>query len=262
MIRNTLLIAAAALLFVGAAQADIVSDLQEYWTLDGNANAALNATFNATFTGDTETYVGGKFGQGIDLERDGALDYLTVGGVGNEFDNVAGSVSISLWFTTESLATQWQAIVASGEGSAWRIARNNNTTGAAYAGGVGDISGGDISTAGFHHIVAISEAGVETRLWVDGVKVSTGGVPNLTSDGNDDAPIMIGNNPDNTGRAWDGIIDDVAIWSTALSDAEVASIWNGGAGASIASLVPEPATMFIMMAAGLPVLLKRKRKSR
>ena len=48
--------------------------------------------------------------------------------------------------------------------------------------------------------------------------------------------MQIGGNPDAGGRQWLGIIDDVAIWDRALTDAEVADIYNGGTGASIASL--------------------------
>jgi hypothetical protein len=249
---------AVGILAVGTARADIASDIQEYWTLDGNANAALNPTFNATFTGDAETYVPGKFGQGIDLERDGVLDYLTVGGVGDEFDHAGGDVTISLWFTTENLEVNWQALIANGEGDAWRLARRGGTTESAYAGGAPDIYNGDLSTEGFHHIVGISEAGVEMRLWLDGVKV-TGDAPILGDDNDNDSPMMIGNNPDRTDRAWDGIIDDVGIWSTALTDDEVLAIWNDGAGASIASLVPEPSTAALSLL-GLAALLLRRRR--
>ena len=125
MISKTLSIIGITMLVAGASQASIVANLQEYWPLDGNANATQDPTFNATFTGDVETYVAGKFGQGIDLERDGIQDYLTVGGVGDEFDHVGGSVTVSLWVSTESLATGWQALISNGEGSAWRLARRD-----------------------------------------------------------------------------------------------------------------------------------------
>ena len=99
---------------------------------------------------------------------------------------------------------------------------------------------------------------METRLWVDGVKV-TGGVPNLGTDNDNDSNMMIGNNPDNTARGWDGVIDDVAIWNTALTDEEVLSIWNNGAGASIASLVPEPSAALLSVLGVLGLGWRRRR---
>ncbi len=234
------------LALTGLAQADIVNDIQEYWTMDGNANAAIDSTFDATFTGDSETYVAGKFGLGIDLERDGLLDYLTIGGPEDAFDHVGEDITISLWISSESLSTQWQAMMANGEGSAWRLARWSNGNGTAYAGGVADIGHGDISTPGFHHVVGITEHGVETRLWVDGVKL-TGGVPSLTDDDDDTSPTMIGNNPDSPLRAWDGVIDDVGVWDAALSDEDVLRLWNDGDGRSIASVIPEPSVGMLVL---------------
>ena len=50
--------------------------------------------------------------------------------------------------------------------------------------------------------------------------------------------LYIGENPGARGRYWDGLIDDVAIWNRPLLDSEIASLWNGGTGASVGSLVP------------------------
>jgi hypothetical protein len=73
-------------------------------------------------------------------------------------------------------------------------------------------------------------------LWVDGTLVATGPAPILSNDGNLD--LYIGENVAARGRYWDGLIDDVAIWNRPLLDSEIASLWNGGTGASVGSLVP------------------------
>ena len=202
----------------------------------------------------------GMFGLGIDLERDTG-DYLSIGGSGTQFDNVGGSVTVSAWFTTEALETGWQGIVSNGEGNAWRLARQGTETAAAYAGGSGDITGGDLSTAGFHHIVGVSEAGVSTRLWLDGALIATGDAPDL-GEGEGTLQTMIGNNPERLDRSWDGIIDDVGIWDIALTDDEIASIWNGGQGASIASLtaIPEPSSFALCLFGGVAALARRRKR--
>jgi hypothetical protein len=85
-------------------------------------------------------------------------------------------------------------------------------------------------------LVAISEQGVSTRLWVDGTLVATGPAPTVANAGNLD--LYIGENVAARGRYWDGLIDDVAIWNRPLLASEVASLWNGGTGASLGSLIP------------------------
>ena len=57
-----------------------------------------------------------------------------------------------------------------------------------------------------------------------------------------------------SGSAW----DDAAIWHTALTDGEIAQIYNGGTGASIASLIPEPSAV-LLGSLGILVLLHRRR---
>ena len=49
--------------------------------------------------------------------------------------------------------------------------------------------------------------------------------------------MQIGDNPDSATREWEGHIDDVAVWDRALSNDEIASIYNGGDGNSIAFLL-------------------------
>jgi hypothetical protein len=78
--------------------------------------------------------------------------------------------------------------------------------------------------------VAVSEAGVNQRLYVDGELVSTTAISPLA---NGDKRVRIGDNPDTEGREWEGCIDEVAIWSRALNVEEIASLWNEGEGRSV-----------------------------
>ncbi len=225
------------------AQAGIGDDLVSYWKLDGDLTDSADdndGTLQGTSGAPVATYVPGMFGQAIDLDRADAQMVEITGGDESEFDFTGGDVSISAWFTVDNFDTNWQALVAKGEGGGWRIARRGGDPIMAYAGGTGDIPGGgvvpDVTGGGWHHVAAVTEGGVETRLYVDGDLVGTGGVPNLEDRAN---RMQIGGNPDSGGRTWNGNIDEVAIWSRPITADEVAFLYNDGQG----NTVPEPSSL-------------------
>ena len=107
----------------------------------------------------------------------------------------------------------------------------------AFTGGNGDTPvhstpitiGGDPET--WHHWVGVTDSETMTEyLYQDGVLLAekTGAV--LQDRAN---AMRIGENPDALNRRWKGKVDDVAIWGRALSDLEIAYLWNGGTGRSI-----------------------------
>jgi hypothetical protein len=58
---------------------------------------------------------------------------------------------------------------------------------------------------------------------------------------NDGAFHHVGGNPETGGfRTWDGVIDEVGIWTRILTTVEIASLYNGRTGASITSLMGTP----------------------
>jgi hypothetical protein len=238
------------LAIAGAARAAIDDGLVSYWPFNATLQDVL-AVNNGTLVGTntTPSYTPGKFGQGIDL--DGVDQYVDVGNSPTLDMDVNGAglktghVSISAWFRVDGFGKDWQALVAKGEGSAFRVARRGGEQGIAYAGGSGEGPGlsPDVSDGAFHHMVAITEHQVSTRLWVDGMLVSTGGAPTIVNDGNMNArnptnqPLYIGDNPQTGNRTWNGLIDDVAIWNRPLTDGEIASLWNNGTGNSLGALI-------------------------
>ena len=115
----------------------------------------------------------GKTGFGKAIHLDGT-DYVEITD-GNSADNltfVGGSVSIAGWFKVGTFDKSWQALVARGEGSSWRVARNNASDDLSYAGGLTDITTGiPITDGNWHHFVAMSDAAGAnwgTALYIDG----------------------------------------------------------------------------------------------
>ena len=267
--RPSLAVAALAICGLAApANAAIVDGLVEYWELDGDYNAGVDASHAGSLvtTGaGSGTFVTGKFGSAIDLSNSGGNQaYISVGGDENDMDFAGGNMSFSAWYTTESLYTNWQTLAGKGEGNGWRIAR---------AGGSGNgmtFSGRkphnfaaqtDDQSGGWHHLVTTVEGGIRTDMYVDGELVGSDTSGYALQDRAN--AMQIGGNPDAANRGWNGNIDDVAVWDRVLTADEVSSIYNGGDGASIGSLtgsgVPEPSSIALLGLGGLALAFRKRR---
>ena len=221
-------------------ETDVRDGLVAYWTFDGNFFDSIK-DFHGTGRGTAPiAFVDGKAGFGKAIKLNGEDQFVEItGGNEDELEFPGGSMSIAGWFKVDAFDTEWQALIAKGEQSNYRVARRALTGTIAYAGGVGE--GADdipaVDDGEWHHFAAVSDAtGAEfgTALYVDGV---LGGVqtnlPALTAN---EQNLFIGENPDARNREWEGEIDDIAIWNRALTAEDVAVLYNGGTGTPLSAL--------------------------
>lgn len=201
-------------------------DLLAYWNLD--QNTADSAQAGAT--NDDGSWVGNasysstesQFGSAAILDGNSFIEVPNSSDIGRN----GGSLTISVWCQVAQWDRNWQCLLGKGEGSNYRIARSSgDPQQISYAGGSADISGGAINDGQWHHIMAISEAGENTFLYVDGIQVATGVAPSLTDSG---LSLLLGENPQSNGRQWNGGIDDVAIFGAPLSDQQAKAVFLFG----------------------------------
>ena len=255
----------AGLVIPSFASADIVTNLQEYWAMDGNSTSN-SGTHDGTFVsndGAGANYASGQFGQGIDLER-GNGEYLDIQNSVTDFDHVGGSITVSAWVNFEDNPSNWQAVITNGEESAWRMATGRNAdqaqpfwTAGAPRNDIG--SGGTefaVEDPDFHLLVGTYDGETNiSNFYVDGVLVATSeegtglgdnvsgmnAAAGPTEENPEPGPalgITIGTNSDDrAARNFDGIIDDVGIWDVALTQEDIDLLWNDGAGTSIGSII-------------------------
>jgi len=94
----------------------------------------------------------------------------------------------------------------------------------------------------WHHIVLTydpaRDPADEMELYLDGSLVASDGRWGGNLDQSTGSPLTLGMaRPDNQNWGdFDGLMDDVAIWSRAIAPAEIAALYNGGAGAPASSL--------------------------
>jgi tetratricopeptide (TPR) repeat protein len=168
---------------------------------------------------------GGKIGGALELDGDG--DYVNLG-KSPDFD-LAEQITIAVWIKVNRFDKEWQAVIAKGD-SAWRMQRVEQTNSLEFAcsglqvpgSAWGSIYGKtNVNDGQWHQATGVYD-GKKLSLYIDGkldVSVNAPGKINFN-----DYPVYIGENAEQTGRFWNGLIDDVRIYNYALGEGEIKSI--------------------------------------
>ena len=216
----------------GSIDAGLSDGLVAYWNFnDGDFNDSVGDFHGEERGSDPIMFTDGPSGSfGPALNLDGVDQFVEItGGDNTALSFAGGSMAMSAWFRVGAFDKSWQALIAKGEGNRWRIHRRGGDGGFAHAGGTGEGAAGfDLEMDKWYHVVALSDAEAVdfgTRLYVDGeIYTEYDQTPDL---GENDKNVMIGENPDATGRTWNGDIDDVALWNRLLTEDEIAKLSAG-----------------------------------
>jgi hypothetical protein len=235
--------------FAVCARGDITSGLIGHWTLDQtNGTAALDTSgegHNGTVSnqlGDDPKWGAGKIGGALEFRGpDNGSDAVLVSGI----PALTNTFSVSAWVLADPRDGTWpqSAIVCSSGltsggplGLVIRLKDRDQAFGP--LGNTSVDAGGPISTnetVGFPvsnwQQVGLVADGTAIHLYRNGAEVAavncTPPFPLAVS-----PEVGIGVNPDDGGAPgggyWQGKIDDVGIWQTALTTAQMASIFNAG----------------------------------
>jgi hypothetical protein len=232
---------ASALLCLGtAAQANITDGLVAWWHFDDNSFNDAVGIFDGEEQGALPIeFVDGKAGFGKAIKLDGEDQYILI--TGGEPDDLAfagGSMSVAGWFKVDAFDRSWQALIAKGEGTNWRVHRRGDTDNLTASMGVAEAAQGGppVNDGEWHHFVAIADAASFMSLYIDGeLAEESTAPPVLAANGQ---RMRIADNPGAVGRVWEGELDDLAIWDRPLTEAEVAQLWNNGVGRPLRELFP------------------------
>ena len=178
-----------------------------------------------TMTGSVP-FVAGKFGNGADFPGSGATDFLNIPGDTAAFDLGLSSApyAISCWASFDDLTL---VNVITGKGTGWQMRVQADGTFESQGGATISSPAGTIVTgAALRHLV-INNDGSFTKLYLDGIEVASGAtVANANSvDG-----FIVGNRSPFVGQPYEGTLDELAIWTRALTLGEVGFLYNAGAG--------------------------------
>ena len=129
--------------------------------------------------------------------------------------------SISIWFTKDSINFQGDLISASYLSKKFNIgSRGNNNIYVSF----GDTYTDTVSTNAWNHLVYVFSPD-EEKIYLNGQLRHTNKVFNFKNAG-PDFPFVIGATDNSGNNKWQGKVDDIFVFSRALSDCEVAQIYQ------------------------------------
>lgn len=228
---------------------DLTTSTVAYWKLDESSGNASDSVGSNTLTNtNTATYVAGKINNGVNLVR-ASSQYLTVA---NDISIQGGAVSISCWINATSIpstndgqspgaSNNHTAISIGDAGTNTKVSivlnRNSNLNYVLFSRMKENVDVQNLayqttlSTSTWYHLVMTYDGATITG-YVNGSSVGTASASGSGSSGTTDY-FNIGSGQNNTpafSAFFDGKIDEVGVWSRAITSGEVTQLYNSGAG--------------------------------
>jgi len=202
------------------------ANLQGYWRLNGNANDTSSNGYNLT-NNNSVTYTTGKFSDAGSFN--GTDQYLSILDASAPNLEITQDQTWSCWIYPDVMPQNGKRIMGkrlngkksilfSSAAPRYELAglsTNENVT-----------STISLTAGNWYHIVGVYDStNTKLKIFVNGIKTEVTASGSAT-DTND--IFSIGAEGSN-GQYFDGLIDDVAIFNRALTDAEIQEIYQGGA---------------------------------
>lgn len=245
----------------GQARADLIDNMEGYWQFDNPGNRGEDSTPNnrdLTIVG-SPSFTTGLSGQALDLPKDNSK-YAQRAIDDAAFDFGSGAFTIQIWanyYDTAGIQVLIEKFVGAG-GPGWTLAKLDGSSFSFFAtSGMSQGLGAGTITPGVWHQLVVRRNSTVLQMFLDGNEVFSqplgiGVIDNVSSG------LLIGKRNDGDGRdlSTNAKLDEIAIWSRALTDSEVDTLFLLG---KAAAPIPEPGSVFLL-AAGATALLRRRRR--
>ena len=216
------IIVAALCIYANISVAQMVTDgLVSYWSFDADTDGTIVkdvwGSNDGTISGNP-MIVEGKVGKALEFDGDDYVD------CGSDASLLLGDTDLSLaiWFNQTSIddTSYLAGTYSSQNGKYYELWAENGTLFWSIDDDVikSEISFSPIEVGEWYHAVGVRERGSETKLYVNGVLGATG--TDQSGDITSDAPMFFGDRFAG-GRPLMGIVDEVGLYSRALSDSEI-----------------------------------------
>jgi len=199
---------------------------------DGTVPDTSGNNLHGRLVGDAQVYADPD--RGNVLRLDGKGDWVDCGADGR-FD-ITDEITVSVWIKVARFDKPWQAIVAKGD-STWRLQRYEttdalefacsgvNTMGTFYVGNL--VGHANVNDGKWHHVAGIYD-GRRLSLYIDGELDTFAPALAFTRINTSTNHVLIGTNADaQPPREWNGLIDDLRIYSYALPPEDIKALHEG-----------------------------------
>jgi uncharacterized delta-60 repeat protein len=225
-----------------------------WWTGDGNTTDIKDGNNGFFGPSGTGTYAPGKVQEAFSFNGTNQDVFL-----GNPTNLQVSSITIDAWIYPTSvppasellgIVTKWTQGLNNGDNFGFWTQNNGTADTMSLLGLVVDtagelhgVSGGSIPINAFSHVaITYNAATGSTVLYVNGIQIlSNPGSANPMATKN--SMIYIGSEAEGAGRFFQGVIDEVEIFNAAIPAAEIAAIYNAGAGGKCKPCLTPPADM-------------------
>jgi tetratricopeptide (TPR) repeat protein len=213
---------------------DITFGLIGYWQFDGDGSDASPFDRDLTLQGNVR-FASGLVGQALDMHKNQST-YAVRSADDVAYDFGDRDFTIQAWVNYYSVSTEQVLIEKfTGTGGAgWSFTKPASNVFQFFATGQHNSSPQPISLNEWHHLL-VRRGGYQIQIWRDGQRIADARIGTIASSV---TPLYIGRrNPDDKRDfGVNGRLDEVAIWNRALSDSEIAHLYNGGLGNPVATV--------------------------
>jgi hypothetical protein len=176
-----------------------------------------------------------SYSNAYSVDFDGSNDYIDFGTSFSPFEFGSGDFTVSQWFKPSSISpSSYQGLVGSHDGGTTIWSTFARSNGFYIFGGGALIGGGTIANGQWYHGIVIRNSGTVT-VYLNGSSVAS-----VSNTGHFSSSASYRNKigADNANASFVGLIDEVAVWSSALSASDVTAIYNSGVPTDISSYSP------------------------
>lgn len=200
--------------------------LVAYWPMENTYADATGHGYDAV-SGGSPVFDSGRIGQSVYFDGTDGVSYLNC--QNSSGLHLSSAATVCAWVRSSGMTDPWASVITKGV-NAWRLIRNNETNSVSFH--FNQAGGGEYQANGttpildgqWHHIAGVY-TGSRIELYIDGqleAEASAGPV-NTSTD-----PVYIGSRVNSTFvRNWIGNIDEVRIYDTALSHANILYLAEG-----------------------------------
>ena len=183
-----------------------------------------------------EASAGAWNGNTYSVDFDGTNDYVDISGAASSLNGLS-AFSLSLWYNTSDFNGGLIAGGTSVNNAFWISRYNSNQLYFNVRNGGATFLTVNVANANntWHHVAAICD-GSSSKVYVNGSVAASGTLPSLSSTGANN--LAIAYIPPLSGNYCSGLIDEVAIFNSALSASDITAIYNSGVPDDLTSYSP------------------------